>query len=279
MCSSLNFLDEITALILTYAEEPNVGRTLAALSRFRAVVVVDSGSTDKTTDIVKSFKNTVLFKRPFDSHAAQWNFGLRECGIATPWVLALDADYIVPEALVDEIAKLSPGSYTAFRSAFEYCVFGHRLSGTLYPPATVLFRVKGAEYVQVGHTQRLQTPGPIGTLSNRIVHDDRKPLMRWFASQQKYVKLEADFIRKQHARNLRSSDRIRRSGWAAPILIFGYTLIVKRCLFDGWPGWYYVLQRTIVEMMIAAEIVDCRLRHERHEAEAKTDTPIERVGE
>jgi glycosyltransferase involved in cell wall biosynthesis len=278
MRSSLNFLDNITVLILTYNEEQNIARTLAALSRFHSIVVVDSGSTDKTVEIVKNFKNIVLFARPFDEHASQWNFGLHECGIKTPWVLALDADYIVSNALVDEIANLTPGSYTAFRAAFEYRVFGHPLTGTLYPPVTVLFRAKDAKYIQVGHTQRVQTSGPVGAFSARIAHDDRKPLERWFASQQKYAKLEVDFIQKQPLQNLRFSDRIRRVGWAAPILVFVYALFIKRCLFHGWLGWYYVLQRTIAEMMIATEIVDRRLREKELKGELKKNNPSTKGG-
>ena len=48
--------------------------------------------------------------------------------------------------------------------------------------------------------------------------------------------------------------------WPAPILVFLYTLITKRCVLDGWAGWLYVLQRTLAETMIALEIVDRRLR-------------------
>jgi hypothetical protein len=49
-------------------------------------------------------------------------------------------------------------------------------------------------------------------------------------------------------------------GWPAPILVFFYTLLFKGCLFDGWAGWYYVLQRTLAEIMIALEVVERRLR-------------------
>ena len=55
-------------------------------------------------------------------------------------------------------------------------------------------------------------------------------------------------------------DRIRRMGWLSPFLVFFYTLIFKGCIFDGWAGWLYVLQRTNAEMMIALEIIDRRLR-------------------
>ena len=46
---------------------------------------------------------------------------------------------------------------------------------------------------------------------------------------------------------------------ALPIL-FLYTLIAKGCILDGWPGWLYVLQRTLAETMVAIELVDRRLR-------------------
>jgi hypothetical protein len=50
-------------------------------------------------------------------------------------------------------------------------------------------------------------------------------------------------------------------GWPAPILVFFYTLIVKRCALDGWAGWLYVLQRTFAEIALALEIVDRRVRN------------------
>jgi hypothetical protein len=48
--------------------------------------------------------------------------------------------------------------------------------------------------------------------------------------------------------------------WPAPLAVPVYTLFVKRCLFDGWPGWLYVLQRLLTEIMVAIEIIDHRLR-------------------
>ena len=49
-------------------------------------------------------------------------------------------------------------------------------------------------------------------------------------------------------------------GWPAPIAAFFYTLLVKGCVFNGWRGWYYALQRVVAEAMIALEIGDRRLR-------------------
>jgi hypothetical protein len=101
--------------------------------------------------------------------------------------------------------------------------------------------------------------GTIGTLTGKIYHDDRKPLSRWFVSQQRYARAEAEHLLSDESR-LRRADRIRRMAWPAPILIFFYTLLVKGCLFNGWPGWFYALQRTLAETMIALEIIDRRLK-------------------
>ena len=47
--------------------------------------------------------------------------------------------------------------------------------------------------------------------------------------------------------------------WPAPIVVFFYVLVVKGCLFDGWPGWFYTLQRVLAECMIALELIDRRI--------------------
>jgi glycosyltransferase involved in cell wall biosynthesis len=257
----MSFLDQVTVLILTYNEAPNIARTLDPLTAFPEVVVVDSGSTDGTLDILVRYPRTRVVTRAFDTHAAQWNYGLEACGLAREWVLALDADYRLPPALVDEIARLSPPSTLAgYRIAFRYCVFGQPLSGTLYPPVLALYRRKNVHYVQHGHTQRPVVRGEISELRGRIDHDDRKPLAHWLSAQQRYAKLEADYLLDTSSRELRRTDRIRLMGWPSPILMFFYTLIGKGCLFDGWAGWLYVLQRTLAETMIVLEIVDRRLR-------------------
>ncbi len=254
------FLDQITVLILTYNEAPNIARTLMPLSRFSEIVVLDSGSTDGTNDIIGQYSNARCVTRPFDSHAAQWNYGLSGCGIERPWVLALDADYVVSAALVDEIDTLLPDKDDCgFRIAFRYCIFGRPLSATLYPAHVALLRRERSRYVQEGHTQRAVVEGRVKELRARIDHDDRKPLSRWLTSQQQYARLEADYLLSVPRSDLRGVDKIRLTAWLAPGVVFLYTLIAKRCILDGWPGFLYVLQRTLAETMIAIELVDRRL--------------------
>jgi glycosyltransferase involved in cell wall biosynthesis len=256
----VSFLDQISVLILTYNEEPNIGRTLAALGRFTDVVVLDSGSADGTTEVVRKFRNTRLETRPFDQHARQWNHGLKNCGIERPWVFALDADYLVPSTLIDEIAALQPTeSDSGYRVSFRYCVHGRPLSASLYPSHVALFQRDRAEFVQEGHTQRVIVEGRIGTLKSRIDHDDRKPVGRWLFSQQKYARLEAEYLLSLPRTGLRLIDRARLTAILGPFMVLVYTLIAKRCILDGLPGWLYVLQRTLAEMMIAAELLDHKL--------------------
>lgn len=254
-------LQLITPVILTFNEEANIERTLKALHWADDIVIVDSYSTDRTIEIISNFPKARIVQRRFDAHANQWNFAIGETDIGTEWILALDADYLLTDEFVSELAGLDPGgACSAYAADFTYCVMGRPLRGTLYPAATLLFRRRGARYVQTGHTQRLEIDGLVRRLDAKILHDDRKPLSRWLTSQRNYAHLEAEHLLNSPRTALRATDRVRSMAWPAPVLVFIYVLLVKGCILDGWPGWLYVLQRTLAEIMIAMEIVDRSLR-------------------
>ena len=251
--------ERITILVLTYNEEPNIGRTLDSLRWAPRILVLDSGSTDRTLEIVQSHERAKIVSRPFDSFAGQCNAGLAI--IDTEWVLSIDADYEFPPELSEEIRRLPNTSDVAgYMARFAYCVEGRKLRAALYPPRCVLYRRERARYRDEGHGHRVMIDGPIAWLSHVIHHDDRKPLSRWFTSQQNYAKREAEYLLAANSSELGRNDRIRRLAWPAPILVFLYTLLIKRCFLDGWAGWSYALQRTVAEALIALEILDRRLR-------------------
>lgn len=254
-------LDQITPLLLTFNEAPNIARTLDRLGWARDIVVVDSGSTDATREILARYPKVRVFVRTFTTHAEQWNFGLQQAGINTEWVLALDADYVLTEALVQELTALSPGDGIAgYRVAFTYCIDGKPLRGGLYPPVTVLYRRDGACYVQDGHTQRIQVRGRIDNLSACIRHDDRKPFAHWFAAQTRYMKLEARVIRGHAWSQPGWPDRIRKLRIIAPFVIPIYCLIVKGLVLDGRAGLAYTMQRTIAEMLLSLYLLQDDIR-------------------
>jgi glycosyltransferase involved in cell wall biosynthesis len=226
----------------------------------RDIVVVDSFSTDATAAIVSCFPQARLLLRQFDSHAQQWNYAINATRIATEWFLALDADYVLSDELVVEMARLRPNPIIgAYSVGFRYCIGGSPLRAALYPRLAVLCRVGKARYEQKGHTQIIVVSGPLGALTAKILHDDRKSLSRWVASQQRYARLEANYLLGADRSRLGVMGRVRLWGWAAPILVFFYTLLAKGCILNGWRGWFYVMQRTFAEMLIALEIVERRL--------------------
>jgi glycosyltransferase involved in cell wall biosynthesis len=250
-------LDQITPLILTFNEAPNIGRTLDKLSWARRIVVIDSGSTDDTLAILRRCPSVDVIRHTFVDFASQCNLGLAQ--ITTPWVLPLDADYELSDALVHELEALAPPENAAgYQARFVYRVHGRALRGSLYPPRTVLYRRAGASYRREGHGHRVVATGDIVPLKGVIYHDDRKLLARWFQSQQRYAHDEADHLLAAHGGALSRADRIRLMGWPAPIAALLYALFVKGCVFDGWPGWYYALQRTTAEALIALELLDRR---------------------
>ena len=251
-------LAEITPLILTYDEAPNIRRTLDKLAWAQRIVVVDSGSTDGTVEMMRYYPQVEVIGHPFTNFASQCNYGLTQ--IASPWVLSLDADYELSDALLRELETLQPADEIAgYRARFVYRVHGRPLRATLYPPRTVLYRKSEAFYRNEGHGHRVVVAGEVAPLAGVIYHDDRKPLARWLQSQQRYARDEADYLLGLRASST-WADQIRLMAWPAPFLIFFYTLLVKRCVVDGWPGWYYALQRAIAEFLLALEIVDRRLR-------------------
>jgi hypothetical protein len=179
-------------------------------------------------------------------------------------VLALDADFVLTDDLVRELANLSPPSaVTGYRASFTYCIYGQPLRSAVYPPVTMLYRRAGANYEQDGHTQRVRVDGVVCPLSSRILHDDRKPLSHWIASQVGYMRLEADKLASAPVASLASVDRVRKLVVAAPPLMFLHCLLVRGGVLDGWPGWYYALQRATAELILSLSLIERRLRGRR----------------
>ncbi|CAI8855376.1 glycosyltransferase family 2 protein [Methylocaldum szegediense] len=85
----------LTVVILTKNEEDNLPRCLDAIPNRYPVVVVDSGSIDRTVQIAKQ-RGCTVFENPWPGFSEQRNFALRHCNIKTRWVLFIDADEIYP---------------------------------------------------------------------------------------------------------------------------------------------------------------------------------------
>jgi glycosyltransferase involved in cell wall biosynthesis len=254
-----SFLDEVTVLVLTYNEAANIGRALNKLRWARRVLVVDSFSTDETLAIINALPNARVIQRRFDSFAQQCNFGLEH--IDSPWVLSLDADYVLSNELIEELANLCPDeSSRAYQVRFRYCIYGRPLRASLYPSRSVLYRRQNARYRDDGHGHRVVVNGETRMLSGRIDHDDRKDLGRWLTEQNRYMAIEAKKLLETPREDLNLPDRLRQWILPAPLLVFFYTLFIKGLILDGWAGWCYVFQRTLAEILLSLKLIEVKLR-------------------
>ena len=93
-------MNSLTVVILTQNEEANLPRCLAAIPERYAVVIVDSGSTDRTLEIAEK-RGCRIHQNPWPGFAEQRNFALNQCNIDTSWLLFVDADEIYPAAFYE----------------------------------------------------------------------------------------------------------------------------------------------------------------------------------
>lgn len=252
-------LASITPVILTYNEEPNIGRVLERLTWARDIVVVDSFSIDRTAEIVARFAHARLLKRPFDSHDRQWSYASHETGIATEWILTLDADYILSERFVREMEALTPDEDTAgYTAQFRFCIHGRPLRRSLYPARIVLFRRERGTFFQDGHTQRVRIDGAVRPMAEPLSLDDRKPIAHWVVAQDRYARLERDKLLAPGRDRLNLPDRIRNRRFLAPVVVLFHCLFVKRMILEGLPGWHYTYQRVTAEILLSLYLIERR---------------------
>ncbi|MBS7566464.1 glycosyltransferase family 2 protein [Mucilaginibacter sp. Bleaf8] len=249
--------ETLQALILTKNEEPNIKRVLDKLTWLDKVLVLDSYSTDNTISIMESYPNVEIVYRKFDTFAQQCNFGLDL--IEAKWILSLDADYVLTDDFISEtrqfISLNTPE--VAYYTKFEFLIYGRQLLSNNTTPRAVLFKKGAGIYFNDGHAHRLQITGPTGAYKARILHDDRKSLSRWLGNQDGYSIRECHKLLDVTNESRNSVlNRIRRTKTLAPFFVFFYCLFAKGLIFSGWAGWYYTLQRTMVEMLFSLRLIE-----------------------
>jgi glycosyltransferase involved in cell wall biosynthesis len=247
----------LQALILTKNEEPNIKRVLDKLTWLDRIVVVDSYSDDKTIEILGGYPNVEIVYRKFDTFAQQCNFGLDL--INSEWVLSLDADYVLTEEFIAETRQIlnSNTNNVAYNTRFEFLIYGKKLLSNNTTPRAVLFKNKQGTYYDDGHAHRLEIKGAVGDYKAKILHDDRKSLSRWISNQDGYSIRECDKLLDLNNPSRNSLlNKLRRTKVLAPFFVFFYCLFVKGLIFNGWAGWYYTLQRTLVEMLFALRLME-----------------------
>jgi glycosyltransferase involved in cell wall biosynthesis len=95
----------ITATVLTKNSQKTLKKTLDSLLKFPEVIVLDSGSTDATLKLAKSYLNATVHTTPFLGFGPMHNYCAKLANY--DWILSIDSDEVVSEALADEILSLS----------------------------------------------------------------------------------------------------------------------------------------------------------------------------
>lgn len=244
-----------SVVILTLNEERDLPKCLASIASCDDVVVLDSGSTDRTAEIARA-AGARVFERKFDNFAGQRNHAQRQIPFRHPWVFHLDADEtFTPE--LDAACRTAAartdldGFWIAPRMMFE----GRWIPRcTDYPAWQARFvRAPQFEFVEVGHGQREAPAMRLERLSANYLHDlSSGGVEEWLEKHRRYARAEARahlastgeqplrglFAREPLVRR-RALKRLSYSLPFRPALRFIYQYVLRRGFLDGAPGYRY----------------------------------------
>lgn len=97
-------MTKLSAIIITKNEERNIGRCIESIKDLvDEIIIVDSGSTDRTIEIARKYTDKIYFRQWTDDFAAQRNYALSKA--TGDWILSLDADEVVSSELKAEAKK------------------------------------------------------------------------------------------------------------------------------------------------------------------------------
>lgn len=224
----------ISVCILTKNAEKTLAATLESVKSFPEVVILDTGSSDRTLEIAQKYPNVKVHTSPF------YGFGPLRNALAEKasfdWILALDSDEILSQNLVSEIHKTSLDPHKAYSIPRYNFYKGQRIRGCGWG---------GERIVRLYHRGFAKfSPAPVHeSLEAKAVLLLREPLFHT-----PYLSTE-DFLRKmQHYSSLFAEQYKgkKRSSFAKALgkalFTFFRSYLIKGGVFDGSAGfiisWY-----------------------------------------
>jgi glycosyltransferase involved in cell wall biosynthesis len=290
---------DLSVVVIVKNEEANIARCLEAVQCCDDLLVVDDFSEDRTREVAESLGARVVQNR-FRSFAAQRNWALEHGSLRHDWVLMLDADEIVPQALLQEIEvrlRNVASDVTGFLICRKTMFMGRWLRYSDGFPVWIMRLVRRdvVRFVDAGHGEEPvpQVAGRLGRLHQPLIHFPfSKGLSDWVDRHNRYSTLEAQFELSQLAtvslKAIFSWDRAtRRKGLRAlsrrlPFRSFSrfcYHYFLKAGFLDGREGWNFSKLMAVYEGLIVLKRREEELRRLAFDEDAgkhgsPTATPI-----
>jgi len=232
----------LSVVLITQNEEGNLPRTLESVMPLvrdgeGEIIVVDSGSTDRTVEIAQSF-GAKVFVEAWKGFAAQKNSAMDKASM--DWVLQLDADERLEPELTSEMEIALKGSATVggltvngFWIPRKNFFLGRWIRhGGFYPdPKLRLIRRGAGRFEEYGAHPTIKVNGPTGKLSNALLHDAYPTLRGYIDHMNSYSSMGAEVaLAKGHRRFSVGNIVIR------PLLTFVYNYFIRLGFLDGREG-------------------------------------------
>jgi len=186
---------KISATIITYNEERNLPRAIESLRCADEIIVVDSGSSDRTVEIAQKLGARVV-ESGWPGYANQKNFAAEQA--AHDWILSIDADESLSEALEAEIWQLKKDGprYDAYTMPRLARYLGRWIyhSGW-YPDRKVrLYHRRKAQWVGAYVHESVTVSGTVGRLDSNLLHFTCESLSEHLKTMDRYTTLAAEQI-------------------------------------------------------------------------------------
>ena len=258
-------------------EERNLPRCLSQLTAFESVVVVDSGSTDRTEAIARECGADYLLFNWDGRFPKKRNWVLLNHRFTTSWVLFLDADEYVTQDFTAELAGVLPTTtHAGFWVQYSNYFLGRELRHGIPMRKLALIRVGAGLYERIEEDrwsgldmevhEHPIVKGSLGSLRSRIEHNDYKGLHAYIARHNDYSSWEASrFVQleKTPAAWADFTPRQRRKygsltrWWLAPAYFLN-SYIWKLGFLDGFPGFAFAAMKAIYFFQIRLKINETR---------------------
>lgn len=220
----------ITVAVITLNEEKNIDACLKSAEWADEIVVVDSGSSDRTVEFARRYTSKI-FSHPFRDFADQKNEALKHC--TGNWVFFIDADERLTPLLTAEILKITGSPYkTAYQVKRKTVLFGKELkySGTQNDFQIRLFPNGAAHFTQPVH-EKVITALPVRQLQHPLLHYSTADMGEYKAKLNQYLPFEIMLIR-QTGRKISACDILLR-----PPAKFISLYVFKLGFLDGITGF------------------------------------------